>query len=105
MHEEGWYVDPFGRHDARWISDGAPTALVRDARAVSQDDPPRQTFDGEFVRMEGITPVDGADLLRSDGSTDPPYDPDAGPLAAFDLMARLGPGAFWHPKRGRGGQK
>ena len=28
--QEGWYTDPWGDHDARWISDGVPTKLVRD---------------------------------------------------------------------------
>ena len=30
MKAEGWYHDPYRLHEARWISDGAPTALVRD---------------------------------------------------------------------------
>ncbi|MGP0029718.1 MAG: hypothetical protein ACLPVF_04345 [Acidimicrobiales bacterium] len=38
--EEGWYTDPFGRHEARWLSNGAPTKLVRDAGQESYDDPP-----------------------------------------------------------------
>ena len=29
MNAEGWYVDPYGLHGARWFSDGTPTALVR----------------------------------------------------------------------------
>jgi hypothetical protein len=33
--EEGWYTDPFGRHEARWLSDGSPTKLVRDGDAES----------------------------------------------------------------------
>jgi hypothetical protein len=40
MREEGWYVDPFGHHEARWISDGSPTALVRDGQIESKDPPP-----------------------------------------------------------------
>ena len=27
---EGWYTDPYGRHEARWMSAGTPTRLVRD---------------------------------------------------------------------------
>jgi hypothetical protein len=27
--EEGWYTDPFGRHEARWLSNGHATKLVR----------------------------------------------------------------------------
>ena len=42
MTEEGWYIDPYGRHEARWISEGTPTALVRDGGVESQDPPPDQ---------------------------------------------------------------
>jgi hypothetical protein len=38
--EKGWYTDPIGRHGARWMSDGIPTKLVRDAGQESYDDPP-----------------------------------------------------------------
>lgn len=34
----GWFSDPYGRHEARWISSGSPTALVRDG-VVEQSDP------------------------------------------------------------------
>ena len=30
--EEGWFTDPFGRHEARWLSFGKPTKLVRERR-------------------------------------------------------------------------
>jgi hypothetical protein len=46
MREEGWYVDPFGRHEARWISDAAPTALVRDGHIESKDPPPDAQYPG-----------------------------------------------------------
>ena len=46
MHEEGWHVDPFGHHEARWISDGTPTFLVRDGGIVSKDPPPDAPFVG-----------------------------------------------------------
>jgi hypothetical protein len=36
---EGWFQDPLGRHEARWISGGKSTALVRDGD-VEGDDPP-----------------------------------------------------------------
>ena len=38
-HEEGWHADPFGRHEARWMSDGTPTTLVRDGDVESCDAP------------------------------------------------------------------
>ena len=39
-HEEGWYTDPFAWHDARWMSAGTPTKLVRDGDVESYEDPP-----------------------------------------------------------------
>ena len=27
---EGWFTDPYGIHEARWLSAGEPTQLVRD---------------------------------------------------------------------------
>jgi len=39
-HEEGWVTDPFGLHEARWMSDGTPTTLVRDGDVESYDEPP-----------------------------------------------------------------
>ena len=38
--EEGWFTDPFGRHEARWLSFGTPTKLVRDGDVESYDEPP-----------------------------------------------------------------
>jgi hypothetical protein len=37
---ESWYADPFGQHEARWMSDGSPTKLVRDGDEESYDDLP-----------------------------------------------------------------
>jgi hypothetical protein len=34
---EGWFTDPFGRHEARWMSGDTPTDLVRDGRAEGHD--------------------------------------------------------------------
>ena len=35
----GWFKDPYGRHEARWMSAGTPTSLVRNGD-VEQTDPP-----------------------------------------------------------------
>ena len=43
---QGWYVDPYGWHQARWFSDGTPTALVRDDGRESTDPPPETEFTG-----------------------------------------------------------
>lgn len=67
MHAaEGWYVDPFHRHEARWISDGTPTALVRDGRAESQDPPPESGFSGDFEPLPDDETPHGGDLRRAD---------------------------------------
>ena len=66
MSEEGWYQDPYGRHEARWISDGSPTALVRDAGVESQDAPPDEPITVDLERVPE-TPVGGGnDLKRAD---------------------------------------
>ena len=66
MNAEGWYQDPFRLHEARWISDGTPTALVRDGGAESQDPPPSATFDGQLEPVAEDAPADGEDLRRAD---------------------------------------
>ncbi len=38
--EEGWYADPYGRHERRWFSEGAPTQVVSDGGVTSNDPPP-----------------------------------------------------------------
>ena len=53
MHEEGWHVDPYGKHDARWISDGTPTDLVRDSGIVSKDPPPEAAYPGSTSAVVG----------------------------------------------------
>jgi len=42
VHEtaEGWFRDPFGVHEDRWISGGRPTKLVRDGGVEGSDEPP-----------------------------------------------------------------
>ena len=77
---EGWYVDPFRVHAARWFSDGTPTALVRDTGgAESYDAPPSSTFEGDLQPVREVSASDGEDLLRA-GSQNPKdeiFDPNA----------------------------
>jgi hypothetical protein len=40
IEEEGWYTDPYGLREARWMSMGEPTKLVRDGELESYDDLP-----------------------------------------------------------------
>jgi hypothetical protein len=67
-HDEGWFTDPYGRHDARWMSDGTPTGLVRDGSVESTDPPPDGPATVAPVRIgaEGPGDVGGGDLRRAD---------------------------------------
>ena len=66
---EGWCTDPFGRHEARWISAGRPTSLVRDSGVESSDPVPDGMPDREATPIPwGERPTNGKDLLRSDQS-------------------------------------
>jgi len=69
MKPEGWYLDPFGVHEARWFSDGTPTSLVRDGEMESRDDPPSRSFDGALEPVPESEPDAGEDLLRADEPT------------------------------------
>jgi len=66
---QGWYSDPFRRHKARWFSDGAPTALVRDDGVESKDSPPDTGYLG---RLEPVTEVEGELLHARGGAFDDP---------------------------------
>jgi len=61
QRREGWYTDPFCRHEARWISAGTPTNLVRDAQTEFHDDPPDEPWSHE---PEPIIPVGGPNSSR-----------------------------------------
>jgi len=54
---QNWCPDPFGRHEARWFSNGTPTALVRDDGVESQDPPPDSAVDRRY-EMPSIEPHD-----------------------------------------------
>ena len=75
MNEEGWYVDPFGHHEARWISKGAPTALVRDGGFESQDPPPSTVIEGKLEHLAGTTEPYGDDMRRADDAEKQSLDP------------------------------
>ena len=67
--EEGWYTDPFGLHEARWLSDGHPTKLVRDRGVESYDQIPEGPATQTPLRLEeDPEATDGADLRRADSA-------------------------------------
>jgi hypothetical protein len=85
MNEEGWYQDPYKRHEDRWFSDGSPTALVRDGEVEAQDPPPAGDQPGRpYVPSMPQGPAGGPDDLKraDDAETGAgPHDPDYGEAA------------------------
>ena len=72
---EGWYTDPYRRHQARWLSDGVPTKLVRDGDSTTYDEPPEGAFVQEPEPIEFHPPRgDASDLLRADDAERGPSD-------------------------------
>jgi len=93
MHElaaEGWYLDPYGVHEQRWMSDGRPTSLVRDAAVVAEDEPPQRPPPEPFVPAPVVEGTLGTGLRRADDADKGPS-PDLGSYVdvAFDANARL----------------
>ena len=64
--EEGWYTDAYGRHEARWMSAGSPTKLVRDGGVESYDDPPDEEPSQPATMIVEDPPPGADDLRRAD---------------------------------------
>ena len=82
---EGWFTDPFGRHEARWLSAGTPTRLVKDGDTEAYDDPP----DEPPTRVpERIAPAGGPDSARraDDAERTEPFDPQQATRKAWDVV-------------------
>ncbi|HXW34202.1 MAG TPA: hypothetical protein VEJ87_06440 [Acidimicrobiales bacterium] len=64
---EGWYTDPYGVHEARWMSVGRPTDLVRDGETEARDPAPDEPFKITPLPIEtGSDFTAAADLRRAD---------------------------------------
>ncbi len=88
VQAEGWYRDPFDIHIDRWISDGRPTALVRDGDQEGHDPPPDRAFTGPLVEATEPESVNGDDLKRADDSSSADvYDAKKARQAALDATA------------------
>ena len=66
--DEGWFTDPWGRHEARWMSVGRATDLVRDGGTERRDPPPGTPptvtptlIDQPMVGAEGLKRADEAE--------------------------------------------
>ncbi len=67
--QEGWYTDPYGHHEARWLSDGVPTKLVHDGETESYEDPPDSPPSHAWVAIAAPPgSVTSADTLRADAA-------------------------------------
>jgi hypothetical protein len=68
--DEGWYSDPWGRHEARWMSAGTATNLVKDGDVESQDPPPNTPPAVTPTRIHSKLEdqVGAADLKRADAA-------------------------------------
>jgi hypothetical protein len=89
VQTEGWYRDPFDIHADRWISDGRPTALVRDGAVESHDPPPEVAFSGPLVEsaLSESESANGDDLRRADDAENADvYDPKRARQAALDSI-------------------
>lgn len=81
--EEGWYTDPYGRHESRWMSDGKPTKLVRDGTVESHDEPPDEPPKSPAHPIDGTQVPDGEDLRRADDDEQGPHLQAQGPTTAL----------------------
>jgi hypothetical protein len=86
MELEGWCTDPYAQHEARWMSDGIPTKLVRDGDTTSYDKPP----DGPFLRDP--EPIESQPDGRNAGPTTVGNEQDAvDVIEAFIVTGRTAP--------------
>jgi hypothetical protein len=60
---EGWFTDPYGRHEARWLSNGRATKLVRDGVVESYDEPPTDLPTLNAQPVETIPPRENKTFL------------------------------------------
>jgi hypothetical protein len=105
---QGWYRDPYHRHEDRYFSAGQATKLVRDGGQECYDEPPDQPYGrADLVAVpEAEGDLSGRDLLRADqaerrgagdmrraddASLDPPYSADEAKRRAFDQFDQATP--------------
>ena len=92
---EGWCSDPYGRHEARWLSDGHPTKLVRDGDAETYDEPPDEAPSVVTHPIQGAVPDGDDDLRRADGAqTGAGYDRKKAFRGIMDVIDQVTPGGF-----------
>ena len=100
---EGWYRDPYGVHQDRWFSAGAPTSLVRDQGTEGHDDPPPDPPPAPPAAIPEVDEFPSDDLRRADEdeANGGQYDPAGAADLATDAAATGIPGSY--PVRGWAG--
>ena len=88
MEAEGWFVDPYGFHEARWMSAGKPTALVRDGDTEAQDPPPDTPYVGPLEQLAEAASTND-DLLRADSAESKPFDPKDEEGVAWNTFGQI----------------
>jgi hypothetical protein len=80
MRVQGWFPDPYGRHEDRWFSDGKPTRLVRDRGSESYDEPPLEYPRGQLLPDSAAPdePQQNQLLVSGDAGQDGSYDEPQG---------------------------
>ena len=93
---EGWCTDPYDRHEARWLSVGRATKLVRDGDTTSYDDPPDGPWIKDPEQLEADpTSRDEHDLARADDAqSEERYDAKKARWAVYDQVAAQQPSPF-----------
>ena len=86
MKAEGWYIDPYGRHEARWFSDGTPTDLVRDRGVTSDDPPPSTPYTAKLEPITQNTSSRSDGLQRADHNQDLADDPRVASDAVWEIF-------------------
>jgi hypothetical protein len=96
---EGWFTDPYAIHEARWLSDGRATKLVRDGGVESYDEPPPGAPSVVPERIEALpSATNGSDLLRSDDAERADaHDSPSQAMEALDSFAQSGLLDVRHP--------
>jgi len=89
--QTGWYTDPYGLHQYRWLSDGNPTRLIRDGQDEDYEEPPGRTPPLEPVPVHRGKPrADGVDLIRADDAQrEAPFADEQAKRAASDAVSGL----------------
>ena len=75
--DEGWFTDPWGHHEARWMSLGRATDLVRDGAVEAHDPPPNTapTVTPALIPAEARGQVGAGDSRRADDAEAEIVDP------------------------------